>query len=309
MVRKRFVDMRKTNVIRRSTGDLILDIFIYGFLSIVLVVELFPLIFVASASISSPNAVWMGKVWLLPKEITLKGYEMAFGYKTLWIGYRNTIIYTVLGTCINLFMTITAAYPLSRKDFYAKNFITAVYTFTMFFSGGLIPTYILVKQLGMINKIWALLIPGAVSTYNIIITRTFFQTNIPDELKDASIIDGCSNIKMLMKVVLPLSMPIIAVMALFYGVGHWNAFFSAYIYLSDRMKYPLQVFLREILIKSQIESEAIGGVSPLEAYEHHQRAETLKYAVIIVSSVPVLMVYPFIQRYFVKGMLIGSIKG
>lgn len=297
--------------IRKSYSDLVFDIVNYSLLVFVLFITLYPLIFVLSASFSSPNEVWAGKMWLLPKGFNVDGYEMILNYETVWIGYRNTIFYTLLGTSINLFMTITGAYPLSRKDFLARNFLMAIYTFTMFFSGGLIPTYLVVKNLGMLNKVWALVIPGAVSTYNLIVTRTYFQSNIPDELKDASVIDGCNNIKFLTKVVLPLSAPIISVMALFYGVGHWNAFFDAYIYLSDRMKSPLQVFLREILIRSQIESELVGttAVSPVEALEFQRRAGVMKYAIIVVSIVPVMMVYPFVQRHFIKGVMIGAIKG
>lgn len=298
----------KINSIKNSFGDRVFDIINHGLLAVIMIITAYPLIFVLSASISSPNAVWTGQVWLFPKELTFQGYEMVFQYKTLWTGYKNTILYTLVGTSVNLFMTVSAAYPLSRKDFCVRNFLMAVYSFTMFFGGGLIPSYILIKKLGLIDNFWVMIIPGAVSTWNIIITRTYFQSTIPDELKDASVIDGCTNIKFLLLVVLPLSAPILAVMALFYGVGHWNAFFHAYIYLSDRMKYPLQVFLREILIQSQVEDNAI-GVSALYVHEYEQRSELIKYAIIIVSTLPVLTVYPFIQRYFIKGMMIGSIKG
>lgn len=299
---------RNSKVIKKSYDDTIFNIINYGLLSVALIVTLYPLIFVVSASISSPSAVWGGEVWLLPKGANFKGYALLLEYKTIWIGYRNTIVYTVLGTAINLFLTITAAYPLSRKDFYARNFLMAIYTFTVFFSGGLIPTYLLVKQLGMLDTIWAMVIPGAIGVYNVIISRTYFQSTISEELRDAAVIDGFTNTKFLLKVVIPLSAPIISVMVLFHAVGHWNAFFNAYIYLSDRMKYPLQVFLREMLIKTQVDRSML-GLNLEEVYESRQRVETLKYAVIIASSLPVLMVYPFIQRHFVKGVMIGSLKG
>jgi len=234
---------------------------------------------------------------------------MIFQNENIWIGYRNTVIYVIVGTIINLFVTITAAYPLSRKDFYVRNFLMRLYTFTMFFSGGMIPTYLLVKQLGMLDTIWAMVIPNAASVWNVIITRTYFQNNIPEELREASAIDGCSNIRFLIKIALPLSAPIVAVMTLFYGVGHWNAFFNGLIYLSDRAKFPLQLFLREILILSQMEQNMLEYVDPNEVSERMRIAETIKYGVIVVSSLPVLLAYPFVQRHFVKGIMIGSIKG
>lgn len=295
--------------IRQSTFDRIFDVINYGLLCIVLIIFIYPLLFVLSASISDPNAIWNGQVWLLPKDISFAGYNMIFGNENIWIGYKNTIIYAIVGTIINLFVTITAAYPLSRKDFYARNFLMRAYTFTMFFSGGMIPTYLLVKQLGMLDTIWAMIIPNAASVWNVIITRTYFQNNIPDELREAAAIDGCSNIKFLIRIVAPLSAPIIAVMTLFYGVGHWNAFFNGLIYLSDRNKFPLQLFLREILILSQMEQNMLEHVDPHEVSERMRIAETVKYGVIIVSSLPVLIVYPFVQRHFVKGIMIGSLKG
>jgi len=281
----------------------------YGLLCIILIIFIYPLLFVLSASISDPNAVWNGQVWLLPRDISFSGYEMIFQNENIWIGYRNTVIYVIVGTIINLFVTITAAYPLSRKDFYVRNFLMRLYTFTMFFSGGMIPTYLLVKQLGMLDTIWAMVIPNAASVWNVVITRTYFQNNIPEELREASAIDGCSNIRFLIKIALPLSAPIVAVMTLFYGVGHWNAFFNGLIYLSDRAKFPLQLFLREILILSQMEQNMLEYVDPNEVSERMRIAETIKYGVIVVSSLPVLLAYPFVQRHFVKGIMIGSIKG
>jgi len=243
----------------------------------------------------------------------VEAYKKVFSHKDIMMGYKNTIIYTMIGTAINLIMTILAAYPLSRKDFYGRGWITAIFAFTMFFSGGLIPTYLVVKNLGMIDTIWALIIPTAVSTYNIVIMRTYFSTSIPYELQEAALIDGCSNTKILLKIMLPLATPIIAVMVLFYAVGHWNAYFNAIIYLTDRNKFPLQLILREILIQNQTEkllqSSGAAGVDIESVARQQMLAESLKYAVIVVASVPMLILYPILQKYFVKGIMLGALKG
>ena len=280
------------------------------FLIFVLLIVLYPLIYTISASFSNPDILNAGKVWLLPKGFTFDGYRRVLQDAEIWTGYGNTILYTLLGTSVNIFLTLTAAYPLSRKEFYGRNVFTALFTFTMFFSGGLIPNFILVKQLHMYNTFWALIIPAAVSMYYIIITRTFFQSSIPVGLYDAASIDGCSNVRQFFTIVLPLSAPIIAVMSLFYGVGHWNSYFSAMIYLSDRNKYPLQLVLREILVVNQM-SDAMMMTGEQADYMAKQVkvAELVKYSVMIVSSLPLLVVYPFLQRFFVKGMLVGAIKG
>ncbi|HHV96201.1 MAG TPA: carbohydrate ABC transporter permease [Clostridiaceae bacterium] len=300
------------SVIKESRSDRIFNIVNVTIMILILIIELYPLIFVVSASISNPDLVNRGEVWLLPKDISFEGYVRVFRDKEIWTGYRNTIFYTVFGTIINLFVTLPAAYSLSRKDFYGRIFFTAIFTFTMFFSGGLIPTYLIIKGLRLRDTIWALLLPGAASMYNIIVTRTFFQTNIPNELREAAEIDGCSNTRLFLTIVLPLSTPIIAVMALFYGVGHWNSYFSALIYLSRRELYPLQLFLREILILNEMSTEMLMNATgeEIEALAKQARiADMIKYAIIIVSSAPVLMAYPFIQKYFVKGIMIGAIKG
>ncbi|GAA3401620.1 carbohydrate ABC transporter permease [Paenibacillus hodogayensis] len=292
---------------RETMGDRMVGVVIYVMLGFLLALVLYPLIFVLSASISDPAAVMKGEVWLLPKDLSFMGYEKVLGNKEILSGYGNTILYTLIGTAVNLAMTIMAAYPLSRKDFVGRHVFTAMIVFTMFFSGGLIPTYLLIKQLGMINSMWALIIPGAVSVMNIIIMRTFFQTSIPNEVQESASIDGCSNVQTLWRIVLPLSMPIIAVMILFYSVSHWNSYFNALIYLTDRDKYPLQLFLREILIKS--ETDQMTSSMDLSVQKHMMEAEAIKYAIVIVSNLPVLILYPFLQKYFVKGMLIGAIKG
>ena len=287
---------------KETAQDRITLIVIYILLSIILLVVLYPLLFVISASISDPLTVSRGEMWLFPTKLSFIGYELVFANKEIWTGYTNTLLYTGVGTAINLLMTILAAYPLSRRDFAGRNVITAYIVFTMFFSGGLI-----VKDLGMINTMWALIIPGAVSVWNIIIMRTFFQTSIPNEIQESASIDGCSNMQTLWRIVLPLSMPIIAVMVLFYSVGHWNSYFSALIYLNDREKYPLQLFLREILIKSQVDNMA--GSMDLSVQKHMMEAEAIKYAIVIVANLPILLLYPFLQKYFVKGMMIGALKG
>lgn len=294
-------------MVKESAGDRLFDIINYFLLAIVLTIVLYPLIFVAVASISNPAAVVKGEVWLLPKDINFTGYEKVFANKEILNGYMNTILYTVAGTIVNVGMTILAAYPLSRKDFRGRNIFTALFVFTMFFSGGLIPTYLIVKDLGMTNTMWALIIPNAVAVWNIIIMRTFFQQSIPFEIQESAQMDGCGNFKILLRIILPLSMPILAVMTLFYSVAHWNSFFSALIYLTERDKYPLQLFLREILIQSNMQDMIQTSEESLA--KTIMEAESIKYALVIVANLPILMLYPFLQRYFVKGMVIGAIKG
>ena len=212
--------------------------------ALVLVVTLYPLIYVVSASFSEPNEVIMGNLWILPKGFTLDGYDLIFDYDPIWIGYRNTLLYTVFGTSLNLLLTLPCAYALSRRDFRGRTPIMLLFTFTMFFSGGMIPTYLAMKDFGLLNNPIAVIIPGAVNVTNLIIARTYFSTSVPWELQEAAVIDGCSNTRLLLRIVLPLSMPMVAVIALYYLVGHWNAYFNALIYLSNEDYYPLQLFLR-----------------------------------------------------------------
>ncbi|WP_409346065.1 carbohydrate ABC transporter permease [Paenibacillus sp. MBLB4367] len=290
----------------QSRGDRVFDWVNYGLLGIILLVVIYPLIFVLSASISDPQAVNSGKMWLWPMNITFLGYERIFMNKEILTGYLNTIMYTLLGTSINLVLTVLAAYPLSRRDLAGKNVVMALFVFTMFFSGGLIPSYLLVKNLGMLNTVWALVIPGAVSIWNIIIMRTFFQQSIPHEIQEAAEIDGVTDFQLLLKIILPLSMPILAVMTLFYSVGHWNSYFSALIYLTDHHKFPLQLVLREILVQNQMEEMAGSSTAMTDQI---LLAQTIKYAVIIVANLPVLMLYPLIQKHFTKGIMVGALKG
>jgi len=267
-----------------------------------------PLWFVFIASVSDPAAVWKGKVLLFPVGFNLNAYKEILKYDSIWIGYRNTILYTVLGTIINLIMTICAAYPLSRKDFVPRNFFMIMFMITMYFSGGLIPTYLVVNKLHMVNTIWAMMIPGAVSIFNVIITRTYFINSIPSSLQEAAELDGANSLQFLLKIVLPLSKPILAVIALYYGVGHWNDFFSALIYLNNKNLFPLQSFLRDLLVQNNFNLD-MTGLDATQAALKSQLAQTMKYGVIVVASVPVLCIYPFAQKYFVKGIMIGSIKG
>lgn len=304
------IGRKKSSKIKHSLTDRIFQISVYLFLTLSLVIVLYPLIYIVSASISAPQTVSSGEMLLFPKEITFEGYKTIFENESIWRGYANTIFYTALGTLVNLVVTIPCAYALSREDFAGKKFFTKFMVVTMFLSGGLIPTYLIVKNLGMINTVWALIIPNAASVYNIVVTRTFFQSTIPRELEEAATIDGCSNIKMFIKVILPLSLPIIAVMALFYGVGHWNGYFSALIYLSDRALYPLQMVLREILVLQDLGASPSMNASTAEfMHSKQQLVQIIQYGVMIVSTLPIIVVYPFLQKYFVKGMMVGSVKG
>ncbi|MEC0242103.1 carbohydrate ABC transporter permease [Paenibacillus dokdonensis] len=289
-----------------TRGDKLFGIVNTIVLLIILAIVMYPLIFVVSASISNQLAVSSGKMWLFPKEFTLVGYRKVFQNHDILVGYGNTFLYAVVGTSINLVMTILAAYPLSRRKFAGKNIIMFIMVFTMFFSGGMIPTYLIIKKLGMLNTMWSLVIPNAVAVWNIIIMRTFFQESVPAEVQEAAMIDGCSHTGILMRVMLPLSMPILAVMTLFYCVDHWNSYFSALIYLTDRAKFPLQLILREILIQNQMDKMSGGATSLSEQIMYGQ---AIKYAVVVVANLPVFLLYPFLQRYFVQGMTIGAIKG
>lgn len=274
-------------------------------LVLISIITLYPVIYVVSASFSNPLSVMRGEVVLLPKGISFVGYEKVFANPDVWRGYGNTIIYTLVGTAVNIAFTSTAAFALSRKDFHLRGFWTVLITFTMFFSGGLVPSYLLIKNLHLLDTFWVMVIPGAISTWNLIIMRTFFQNSIPLELQEAAIIDGCNDLEIFFRIVLPLSTPIIAVMCMFYGVGHWNSFFGALIYLSDRAKYPLQLILREILLQNINNSDVLQG----PAADQEIIGEGIRYALIVVATLPILMVYPFIQKYFVKGVMIGAIKG
>ena len=276
-------------------------------MGIIALIILYPMVYVVSSSFSSGEAVMSGKVILWPVDFSLDGYKMVFQYNTVINGYLNSILYTVLGTTINIVMTMLCAYPLARNTLPFRGLLMFLFAFTMYFSGGLIPSYLLVRNLNIMNTIWALLLPGAISVYNMIIARTFLQTNIPNELLEAAQIDGCNDFKFLFSVILPLSKAIIAVLTLYYAVAHWNAWFNAMIYLNDRNKYPLQLVLRDILIVNQLNSDNIAD--PELAQQLMKTAELLKYSLIVIATVPMMIIYPFVQKYFVRGVMIGSLKG
>ena len=301
--------MNKANKNSRLTkGDIIFEIVNCIFLGIISCIILYPLIYVVSASISDPMSVTAGKMILWPVDMTLENYGEVFKNDNIMRGYRNSLIIMFGGTTLNIVMTILAAFPMTRKDLWGRNVIMKLMTFCMFFGGGLIPTYLMVgKTLGLMNNWLALILPGAISVYNMIIMRTFFMTSIPYELHEAADIDGCSPFMTLVKIILPLSGPIIAVMALYYGVGHWNSYFSALLYINKEDIQPLQLYLRKVLTANNTQSLMEMGAD--EAARAAMRAETIKYAVIVVSSIPMLIIYPFVQKFFVKGVMIGAVKG
>jgi multiple sugar transport system permease protein/putative aldouronate transport system permease protein len=304
---------------RKTLSDKVIYVINYIFLALIFIAVIVPLLYIISNSISNYRAIYAGKVWIWPVDISFASYKLVFMLPDIWRGYANTLYYMAAGTTINVFMTILAAYPLSRKDFKIRKPIIFLFSFTMYFGGGMIPAYILVRSLKMINTIWAITIPGAISVWNLIIMRTFFAFTIPEELLEAAKLDGCSDFRFLFRVVIPLSGAIIAVMALFYGVGHWNSYMAPLIYMNDSSKYPLQLVLRRILIPNdasflarnvQITASMINSaVSSTSDAVIQQFQETIKYALIIISSLPVLIIYPFVQKYFVKGIMIGSLKG
>ena len=289
-----------------SLNDKIFYIVITVILTLFFIMVLYPCIFVISASFSSGTAVQSGKVVLFPVDFSLEGYKTVFHTNTVWIGFRNSLFYTVVGTVINVAMTLTAAYCLSRHDLPGRNGIMLLFTFTMFFSGGIIPLYLTIRNLGIYNSIWAMVLPVAVSAYNLIVCRSFFEAGVPDELLEASKVDGCSDFTFFFKIAIPLSSTIIAVMCLFYATAMWNQFFNALMYLQDDNKMPLQVVLRNLVLMNQANQMGSSG----DAMVTKQKlAEQLKYCIVVVSAAPLLIVYPFIQKYFAKGVTIGAVKG
>ncbi|MDR1904954.1 MAG: carbohydrate ABC transporter permease [Treponema sp.] len=290
---------------RQSLSDNLFDGVVF-FLSVtILIIMAYPLYFVIIASFSDPTYVNTGKVWILPSHITLEGYERVIADTRIWRGYRNTIFYTIAGTLISLLFTLPAAYALSRKDLKGRNFLMMYFVFTMFFSGGLIPTYLTVNSFKLTNTIWVLIIPFSVSAYNLIISRTFFASTIPQELLEAAIMDGCSNTRFFVSVVIPLSKAIIAVIGLYCAVGQWNQFFLSLVYVRSENLMPLQIVLRNLLLQYRfLETSASSNSTEIQRI-----ADVIKYAVIIISTAPVMCFYPFIQKYFTKGVMIGAVKG
>lgn len=293
--------------IRLSRSDRVMNAVVMTVLTLLVIMILYPLIYVVSSSFSSGSAVTSGKVLLWPVDFSLTGYQIVFSYKAVWVGYANTIFYTVVGTVLNVVLTTLAAYPLSRRNLQGKRLYTVLFLIPMFFSGGLIPNYILMSGLHLTNTRWALVFSGAISIYNMVIMRTFFQNSIPGELLEAAKIDGITDIGYLFRIVLPLSKAIFAVITLYYAVAHWNSYFDALIYLRDRSLYPLQLVLRDILNASKIDLTQIQDAQLLA--QMVGVSDVMKYALIVVSTVPILVAYPFVQKFFEKGVMIGSVKG
>ena len=296
---------RKENRIRRTFGSRAFDVFNVIFMLLFLLVTLYPFWYVVIVSLSDGKAVLSGQVSLWPVNITLDTYRVVLRDSSIITGFKNTVIYTTLGTFINLVCTSLCAYPLSRPDLLGKKQVMGMIVFTMFFSGGMIPTYLVMNQMKLIDTIWAMVLPGAISTYNMIVMRTFFM-GIPESLHESACLDGANDWQVLVRIVLPLSMPIMATMLLFYAVGHWNSYMNALLYLNSKSLFPLQSILRNMVVDGQL-SEAqtqVGGGSSFTVIE-----TTMKYATIVVSTLPILLIYPFVQKYFVKGVMIGSIKG
>lgn len=288
---------------KKSTGEKIFDGANAAVLAFLGMVFLYPMWFVCVSAFSSIDAIARGQVTIWPVGFNTDAFMRVFRESEIWRAYGNTIFIVVTGTGINLFLTILGAYPLSRKELYGKNLIMILIVFTMYFSGGLIPSYLNVRNLGLYNTIWALIIPGAVSAYNLIVMRTFFQS-IPDSLIESAKIDGANDMKVLIRIVLPMSSAVLAVMVLFYAVAHWNSWFAAMIYLRNRKLFPLQLLLREILIEASTDRMAEG----VSAEHVNQAGEAIKYATIVIATVPILVIYPFLQKYFVKGVMVGAIK-
>lgn len=277
--------------------------------TVITLIILYPIVFVINASFSDPTRIFEVPLLLYPRGFNINGYQEILKNSDIVTGFKNAVIYTFLGTLINLIVTTIAAYPLSRPELRGKSWITLFFSITMFFNGGLIPTYLVNQTLGIVDTLWVMILPGALGVYNMILMRSYFQQNIPSELVESAYIDGANDLQLLLKVVLPLSTPIMAVMAMFYGVGRWNSYFDAMIYLQDRAKFPLQLILREILIQGQFGDDVnviIGGSAQAELM---MLKMTLKYSVVIVSTLPVLLFYPIVAKYFEKGILVGSIKG
>ncbi len=303
---KTFAKPRSTRI-NLAASDMVFYVIVYVVVGLLTLLVTLPLLNILACSFSSGSAVTMGKVSLWPVDFSIEGYKRVFGYQDVYIGYRNTIFYSLVGTLINVTMTLICAYPLARKGLPHKGFFMFLFTFTMMFGGGLIPTYLLVHTLGMVNTVWALLIPGAMGVYQMIIARTFIVNTIPDELLESAKIDGCSDFRFFTSFILPLSQAVIAVIALQYAVDHWNAYFGAMIYLTNKELFPLQLFLRQILIMNTVDTQSLVDEETLAVLQGMK--DLIKYSLIVVATAPILCVYPFLQKYFVRGVMIGSLKG
>ena len=300
-----------TKKIRRSREDVIFDVVLFVILTLIFIIVAYPLYFIIISSVSDPKAVAGGKVIFYPIGLNFKGYAEVFKDSRIIRSFLNSLFYTFCGTMLNLAVTLPTAYALSRKKFFLKKPVTIFYMITMFLSGGMIPTYLVVQKTGLLDTMWSLIIPGALSVYNMIVARTFFQQNISEELYEAAELDGCGHGKFFFSVALPLSGAITAIMVLYYGVGHWNAYFNALLYMQTESKFPLQLILRSIMVQNEAQQnqQAVNAAARAALEESRQLAELMKYSLIIISSIPVLVIYPFIQKHFVKGVMIGSLKG
>lgn len=296
----------------QTRGDRIFDIVNHVLLILVVIACLYPLYFTVIASFSDPYSVVRGQVIFWPQGFTLDSYRAVFQYKQLWVGYRNTILYTIVGTLYNLFLLLPCAYAMAKRGLKGKGVLMGLFVFTMYFSGGMIPSYLIMKQLGLINTPWVLILPGAFSVYNMIVTRTYFSSSFPEALAEAAKIDGAGEFRIFLTICLPLSGAIIAVMALFNALGHWNSYFNALIYINDSELYPLQLVLRQILVLNQsmnVDSSTMTTEEIAYQLQKAYMAETMKYSVLFIANLPMLVAYPFVQKYFVKGVMIGSVKG
>ena len=300
-------EKRKHNFFKRSKEDIFFDIFNYAVLGIITVLVLYPLYFIVIASFSDPDAINTGQVVFFPKGFNTLGYQRIFENTKIWRAYGNTIFYTFVGTVINIIMTMVFAYPLSRKDFSGRKFMTFFMMFTMYFQGGLMPTYLLMQKIGLYDTPWVMVLLPALNVFNVIIAKTNIQHNIPEELYEAASIDGCSHFKFFWQIVMPLSKSIMAVLVLYYGVAHWNEFMNGLVYLRDEGLYPLQLVLRGILVQNQASADMMTDIESM--LEQQKAAELIKYGLIIVSALPVLVIYPFLQKYFAKGVMVGAVKG
>lgn len=299
-----------SNKIRTSSkADVTFDIINAVIMIAIVLVVLYPLYFVLVASFSDPMAVRRGETFFWFKNVGFEGYEEIMKNASIWSGYRNTLFYTVVGTAISLSLTLTAAFALSQKDLPFRKLINALIVFTMLFDGGMIPRYMLIRRIAIYNTIWAMLLPRAVWVFCLMVARTFIEQTIPYELYEASQVEGCSFARYFVKVVLPLSSSLISILVLYYGIGQWNSYFDAMLYLETKELYPLQLILRDILITNQSQSTMMLADSPELIDEMMRKSESMKYGIVIVSSLPVLILYPFLQKYFVKGVMIGAIKG
>ena len=292
-----------------GAGDFILMALVYMFLILLLLVILLPLLNILACSFSSATAVSSGVVGIWPVEFSLEGYRAVFKNSLISNGFLNSLLYMALGTLINLAVTFMAAYPLARKDLIGRWPLMFLFSFTMLFGGGMIPTYLVVRNLGMVDTVWAMVLPGALSVYNMIIARTFMQNSIPGELYESAAIDGCSYARMFVQITLPLSKALIAVLTLMFAVGHWNSYFNALMYIRSSDKFPLQLVLRQILVLNEFNLTEMTSTMVDDMIQRQFLANLLKYSVIVVSSVPVMLMYPFIQKHFVKGVMLGSLKG